>query len=175
MPRITCLKLRITVLSELLLVFSLATFYQLGGLPCQNVEQSKVVFRGLMGFTPKGRDHPNDSCGASDQRSGLAGANADLKIDLLNFWIGHEVAGSYVWCDHPPILAQRDCAATFRVCAYPLPRTGSIRTESPESQKPQFSTRAALWIQHLHTGIVGAHERRSSIDYLFVHNLPAGS
>ncbi len=165
----------ITFLAELLLLFSPATFDQLGGLPCQNIEQVKIVFRGLMGYTPKGRDHPDDFFGASDQRRGLAGANADLKIDLLNFWIGHEIAGSYVWRDHPPIIAQRDSAATFRVCAYPLKRTSGVGIESPESQQPQFSACSALWIQPLHTGTVGAHESYSSIDNLFVHNPLAGS
>lgn len=51
--------------------------------------------------------------GAGDQRHGLAGVNAGLKIDLLIFRIGHKVADGYVWGDYTPGLAKRDPAGTF--------------------------------------------------------------
>ena len=41
-----------------------------------------------MGRAPMGGDHPDNVSGTRDQRRGLAGANAGLKIDLLIFGIG---------------------------------------------------------------------------------------
>jgi hypothetical protein len=66
-----------------------------------------------MGRAPMGGDHPDNVSGAGDERRGLAGVNAGLKIDLLIFGIGHKVADGYVWGDYTPGLAKRDPAGTF--------------------------------------------------------------
>lgn len=92
-----------------------------------------------MGRAPMGGDHPDYHPALANQRRGLAGANASLKIHSLIFRTDHEIAAGYIWRDHTNLVAERDSAGTFRICADPLPKLSGLRIESAERQQPQFA------------------------------------
>ena len=122
-----------------------------------------------------GGEHPDDVSGTANQWRGLTGPNAGLKVDLSILRIDHEITGGDVRRDHPPRIAKGDAAGTPGVRAHPLPKDGRLRIESPEGEQPEFSSRPPLGKQHLHTGVIGAHQRHGSIDDLLSRHPPVAS
>ena len=118
-----------------------------------------------------GRNHSDNMSAAGNQRCCLAGVDAGLQVDLLILRIGHEIARSYVRRNHPVSSAQGNSTSAIRVCAHPLPKSGSARVEPSEGQQSQFAASAALPNQHLHTGVIGAHDPYGSINNPFVQCL----
>ena len=109
-------------------------------------------------------DHADNPSAAADERRRLAGVNPGLKINLLVFGAGHELAGSYFRRNRPFSGEQRESARTFRVRAHPLPKSGSLWIEASKRQELQFAASSPLWKQHLQTGEIRAHDANCSID-----------
>ncbi len=149
-------------------LFSLHTFDQIGSLACKYIQKVEVMFRRFMGFVPLRGDHPQYPSIARNERSGLYGTDADLKVGCQIFRACHKIAFFDVRYDYPFPGLQGKSTGTIRIRRHPFPEFRGIRMESAEGQQTEFSFLSSLRIKHLDTGMFRMHNRSGGIDELFI-------